>query len=82
MTRWASSRGIPLYYRVMRSLKEDILAGRFSPEERLPSELELTEIFKVSRVVVRQALQILEDEGLIVRLKGNGTFVAKDATAA
>ena len=81
MIRQARSKGIPLYYQVMRSLKEDILAGRFSSEERLPSEVELTEIFKVSRVVVRQSLQILEDEGLIVRLKGKGTFVAKDATA-
>ena len=81
MIRQARSKGIPLYYQVMRSLKEDILAGRFSPEERLPSEVELTEIFKVSRVVVRQSLQILEDEGLIVRLKGKGTFVPKDATA-
>ena len=81
MIRQARSRGIPLYYQVMRSLKEDIVAGRFAPEERLPSELELTEMFKVSRVVVRQALQILEDEGLIDRLKGKGTFVNKDATA-
>ncbi len=79
MIRRARSKGIPLYYQVMRSLKEDILSGRFAPEDRLPSEAELTQIFKVSRVVVRQALQILEDEGLIVRIKGKGTFVAKDA---
>jgi GntR family transcriptional regulator len=65
----------------MRSLKEDILSGRFAPEGRLPSEAELTEIFDVSRVVVRQALQILEDESLITRVKGKGTFVAKDAAA-
>jgi GntR family transcriptional regulator len=81
MIRRARSRGIPLYYQVMRSLKEDILSGRFALEGRLPSEAELTEIFDVSRVVVRQALQILEDESLITRVKGKGTFVAKDATA-
>lgn len=81
MIRRARSRGIPLYYQVMRSLKEDILSGRFVPEGRLPSEAELTQIFKVSRVVVRQALKILEDEGLIVRIKGKGTFVSKDAVA-
>jgi GntR family transcriptional regulator len=77
----ARSAGIPLYYQVMRSLKEDILSGRFAPEDRLPSEAELMQIFRVSRVVVRQALQILEDRGLIVRVKGRGTFVAGDALA-
>ena len=82
MIRRARTKGIPLYYQLMRSLKEDILSGRFAAEDQLPSEAELTRIFKVSRVVVRQALQILEDEGLIVRIKGKGTFVAKDAVAS
>jgi GntR family transcriptional regulator len=77
--RRARSKGIPLYYQVMRSLKEDILSGRLAHDKRLPSETELTKIFRVSRVVVRQALQILKDEGLIVRIKGKGTFVAMDA---
>ncbi|MFH0916774.1 MAG: GntR family transcriptional regulator [bacterium] len=81
MIRRARTKGIPLYYQLMRSLKEDILSGRFAAEDQLPSEAELTQIFKVSRVVVRQALQILEDEGLIVRIRGKGTFVAKDAVA-
>lgn len=70
--------GIPLYSQVMRSLKEQILSGRLSPGERIPSESDLTVAFRVSRVVVRQALQILEDEGLILRVRGKGTFVADD----
>lgn len=78
MTKLARKNGIPLYYQVMRSLKEDVLTGRFHPEERLPSEAELTEMFSVSRVVVRQALQMLEDQGLVVRSKGRGTFVASE----
>ncbi|OFV84011.1 MAG: hypothetical protein A2W26_10910 [Acidobacteria bacterium RBG_16_64_8] len=77
----ARSKGIPLYYQVMRSLKEDILSGRCARGERLPSEHELTRIFNVSRVVVRQALDILEGEGLVERMKGKGTFVAEDAAA-
>lgn len=81
MIRQARNKGIPLYYQVMRSLKEDILSGRCAPEKRLPSEAELTKIFNVSRVVVRQALKMLEDEGLIVRVRGKGTFVSKDAAA-
>ena len=79
--RRARNKGIPLYYQVMRSLKEDIFSGRFGPEDRLPSEAELTRLFNVSRVVVRQAMKILEDEGLIVRVRGKGTFVRKDVLA-
>ena len=70
--------GIPLYSQVMRSLKEQILSGQLSPGERIASESDLTAAFGVSRVVVRQALQILQDEGLILRVRGKGTFVADD----
>ena len=69
-------QGVTLYYRLMSSLKENILGGRFAPGDRLPSEVQLVKMFQMSRVVVRQALAILEREGLIVRLKGKGTFVA------
>jgi GntR family transcriptional regulator len=78
VTETRRRKGIPLYYQVMQSLKEDMLSGRLSPEERLPSEADLTEIFQVSRVVVRQALDILENEGLIIRIRGKGTFVARN----
>ena len=84
--RRAASRrgGIPLYYQVMRDLKEQIVSGKLGPGDRLPSEAELTQRFGVSRVVIRQALQILEDQGLIDRVRGKGTFVsekvAEDAT--
>ena len=43
----------------------------------MPSEPELARSFAVSRVVVRQALAILEDDRQIVRIKGRGTFVAQ-----
>lgn len=76
--------GIPLYYQIMRDLKEQIIAGKLAPGHQLPSEAQLTKRFAVSRVVVRQALRILEDQGLIRRFKGKGSFVseklADDAT--
>jgi DNA-binding GntR family transcriptional regulator len=68
----------------MRDLKEQIVSGRLCPGDRLPSEAELTRRFGVSRVVIRRALLILHEQGLIVRIKGKGTFVsrtvAEDAT--
>lgn len=69
--------GIPLYYQIMRDLKEQIIAGKLGAGERLPSEAELTARFGVSRVVVRQALSILAEQGLIFRVKGKGSFVSK-----
>lgn len=71
--------GVPLYYRVMRSLREAIASGEVAPGDRLPTEGELVERYGVSRVVVRQALGILEDDGLIFRVRGKGTFVSEDA---
>lgn len=71
--------GLPLYYRVMRSLREIITSGEAAPGDRLPTEAELMERYGVSRVVVRQALGMLEDESLIFRVRGKGTFVSEEA---
>jgi GntR family transcriptional regulator len=59
------------------ALTEGIRSGRWKPGERLPSEPELCQSFDVSRTVVRQALQDLVYEGVVVREKGRGTFVAE-----
>jgi GntR family transcriptional regulator len=68
---------VPLYYQLQEVLKEQIESGTWGTGEALPSEPELARRFGVSRVVVRQALAILEDDRQIVRLKGRGTFVAE-----
>jgi GntR family transcriptional regulator len=64
-----------LYYEVMGFLLEDIKSGRYSPGDKLPSEDQLSREFSVSRVTLREALRALEDDGLIVRRHGSGTFV-------
>ena len=68
---------VPLYYQLQEVLKEQIESGTWTTGEALPSEPELARRFGVSRVVVRQALAILEDDRQIVRIKGRGTFVAE-----
>ncbi|MDQ4018332.1 MAG: GntR family transcriptional regulator [Actinomycetota bacterium] len=68
---------MPLYYQLQEVLKEQLESGRWQPGDPLPSEPELARMFKVSRVVVRQALAILEDDRQIVRIRGRGTFVAQ-----
>ena len=68
---------VPLYYQLQEVLKQQIESGIWRPGDRLPSEPELARRFGVSRVVVRQALGILESDAQITRLKGRGTFVAR-----
>ncbi len=65
----------PKYKFVSSELKKRILAGNFTPGQRLPSEIELAREFGVSRVITRQAVQMLEREGYVSRKKGSGTFV-------
>jgi GntR family transcriptional regulator len=68
---------VPLYYQLQEILHQQIASGRFRVGDSLPSEGELCRMFDVSRIVVRQALEVLEDDGEIVRMQGKGTFVAE-----
>jgi DNA-binding GntR family transcriptional regulator len=66
---------VPLYFQIAESLKRAITEGKLRPGERLDNELELTQQLGVSRPTVRQAVQRLVDEGLVVRRRGLGTVV-------
>ncbi|MDT8898118.1 GntR family transcriptional regulator [Thermanaerothrix sp. 4228-RoL] len=68
---------IPLYYQLKSYLQDQILQGLLKPGERIPTEKELGERFKISRTTVRQAIGDLINEGLLVRVHGKGTFVAQ-----
>src|SRR5262249_49923700 len=68
---------VPLYYQLQEILKERIESGEWAPGDALPPELQLARLYGVSRVCVRQALAILEDDREIERVQGRGTFVAQ-----
>lgn len=68
---------VPLYYQLQEILKQQIESGAFAPGDALPSEPELCRRFGVSRIVVRQALAILEDDHQVERVRGRGTYVAQ-----
>ncbi len=65
----------PLYYQLKEILRKNILAGVWKAGEKIPTERELSESFKVSTAVVRQAVSLLADEGFLVKRQGKGTFV-------
>ena len=65
----------PLYLQLKNALVADIDAGQYKPHERLMSERELGEKFKVSRMTVRQALTEMIREGILYTQIGKGTYV-------
>ncbi|MFT4400881.1 GntR family transcriptional regulator [Bacillus sp. SW14] len=64
-----------LYLKVIERIKEDIKNGIYTEKEKLPSEFELSKKLGVSRATLREALRILEEEHVIIRRHGVGTFV-------
>lgn len=67
---------IPAYFRLKQIIIDDIKKKGMNPGDMLPSEREYCERFGLSRMTVRQALKELEHEGIIVRERGRGSFVA------
>ncbi len=74
------SSDIPLYAQLVGIIKRQISSGALAVGALLPSESELCRALDVSRNTVRQAIGELEDEGLVVRKRGKGTFVADPTT--
>lgn len=72
--------GIPLHKQISDWLRNQVNDGSLKKNEKLPSENELSDIFNVSRVTVRRALQTLENEQLIYRCQGVGSFVSDNRT--
>jgi GntR family transcriptional regulator of arabinose operon len=70
-----SPRG-PKYKRILDELRTSISTGEHAEGARLPSENELGERFKVSRLTVQRAIKELQIEGLVTRRAGSGTYVS------
>ncbi|MFH1081453.1 MAG: GntR family transcriptional regulator [Pseudomonadota bacterium] len=71
MTQYPSS----LYLFVKGKIVDFIANGELKPGDQLPSEYELAKNLGVSRMTLREALRALEEEGLLARKQGVGTFV-------
>lgn len=65
-----------LYKQIRENIREKIVNGQLRPSDRIPSEQELMDEFKVSKITVKNALAELADEGLVTRIQGKGTFVS------
>jgi GntR family transcriptional regulator len=67
---------VPRYHRIAESLRGRIRIGEFAPGGLLPNQRQLARSFGVTLMTLRQALEVLERDNLIVRRHGLGTFVA------
>ena len=67
--------GRAAYVQIADDLRRQILDGDLQGGDRLPTESDLMSDYGVSRIVVRQAMETLRSEGLIVSQQGRGTFV-------
>ncbi|HEY4553457.1 MAG TPA: GntR family transcriptional regulator [Bacillaceae bacterium] len=67
----------PLYIGVYDILFKKIMDGAFPADSKLPTEPELAKMLGVSRMTLRQALALLQDDGLVKSIHGKGNFVTK-----
>jgi GntR family transcriptional regulator len=68
---------IPLYKQLSDLLRREIAEGKIGADQALPSERTLCQLYRISRITVRQALAELLTEGLLYKRQGKGTFIAK-----
>jgi GntR family transcriptional regulator len=66
------------YQEIAQTLRERVVEGEFPPGRLLPSEAELSSTYKVSRVTMRRALEVLREAGVLDARQGFGWFVATD----
>lgn len=67
----------PAYQRIKDSILANIHSGEWTAGSAIPTEMELTQAFGVSRMTVNRALKELTDERVLERRQGSGTFVAQ-----
>lgn len=67
---------LPLYKQIQRDIRRLIAIGKLREGDRIPSEKELSETYRVSQITSKNALIGLMEEGLLIRVQGKGTFVA------
>src|SRR6478609_4053226 len=74
--RQSRGNGLPAYKRIQGAILKRLEAGQLKPGDTVNSERELAKIHRVSLMTARHALAGLEREGMVVRRRGAGTFVA------
>ena len=65
----------PLYLQIDAAIRSDIQTHIYKVGDKLPTEVELSEKYKVSKITIRKAMEKLSQDGLVQKVQGKGTFV-------
>ncbi|MBS4204633.1 GntR family transcriptional regulator [Lederbergia citrea] len=68
---------VPLYHQLKELLRETIEKGVSKPGDKIPSEKDICAQFNISRSTAKKAIEDLVQEGVLNRIQGKGTFIAK-----
>lgn len=63
------------YEEIAKDIKQKIENGTYKPNEKLPQEMEMCKQYNASRITIREAMNLLVHQGLIMKRRGSGTFV-------
>lgn len=68
---------VAMYQQIADELKKQVLTGKLKVGDRIMTESEISQAYDVSRITVRKAIEILVEDGILVKKQGKGTFVAQ-----
>ncbi len=71
----SQTSGVPIYQQIADAFRTDILAGKYSQGEYLPSIRGLAKELKISVITTMKAYETLQEEGLVTGLQGKGFYV-------
>ncbi|MGI6071274.1 MAG: GntR family transcriptional regulator [Blautia sp.] len=77
---WNLDSGRPIYAQIIERVQQDIISGRFSPGDKLPSVRELAAEASVNPNTMQKALSELERSGLVYSQRTSGRFITEDIT--
>lgn len=67
----------PVYRQLAAILRQRIRSGKYAPGQRIPSEKDLEDEFKLARGTLKKAIGVLRDEGLVHTVQGKGSFTVE-----
>lgn len=72
--------GLPMYRQLSNIIRTNVENGVYEANQKIPTEMELSKKYNVSRVTVRKALEELVEDGILLRKQGKGTFISEKKT--
>ena len=69
--------GLPIYRQLVRQIKHAVASGAVKPGDKMPSQRDLAAELVINHLTVKKAYEVLEAEGVIVTMRGRGTFVVE-----